>query len=484
MEAWYAAMDSTNGNVVRLFQDEVSFLMANNAIWTGTGLQKFSYGGPHDVKNSFVEGWKSSEQSFCWNIHSEVNANYHIDALIGQSKGVRLRVQVGTNTLDTLLQSDALDKVPLGPISIPAGNSTLVISSLTESFDMTLFSLELYPVIAQNHISASIEKARSKATWMARAPMGMMFQWGQWGGNADGEGSPWPDCYRKFDYAKFAERLKSEGADFLVWSITYSEYYIAAPIRAVDDVLSGRTSKVDYLDLLLTECKKRGIRVLFYYHAGHDPNPNSEWWDAFWTAPLTSGGVYARKETPMNRFIDIFTEIGMRYRDKLDGWMLDDGGIYYPAPFRLLSEALRAGNSDRIISLNSAYLFKFAPRLTEFEDYYFGETPKGSSLIQWPTTAQGIYTEGPFVGEYAFANFQTESGNWGYFNDVSGAKIGMRPDHSLETTRSSESFKTVAIEAARTHAMAAYDFRMYEDGTQNPTSLERFKDAATAAHSL
>jgi hypothetical protein len=122
--------------------------------------------------------------------------------------------------------------------------------------------------------------------------------------------------------------------------------------------------------------------------------------------------------------------------------------------------------------------------LTEFEDYYFGETPKGSSLIQWPTTAQGIYTEGPFVGEYAFANFQTESGNWGYFNDVSGAKIGMRPDHSLETTRSSESFKTVAIEAARTHAMAAYDFRMYEDGTQNPTSLERFKDAATAAHSL
>jgi hypothetical protein len=484
LTAWYKAMDSTDGNVVRLFQDEVSYLMANNATWAGTGLQRFSYGGPHNVKNSFVKGWNSADQSFRWNIHSDIDASYHLDALIGQNKGVTLRVQIGTSTLETLLQADALDKVPLGTISIPAGNSTLVVSVPTGSFDMTLFSLQLYPIVAQNRISAKIHQARSKASWMARSPMGMMFQWGQWGGNAEGEGSPWPDCYRKFNYAKFADRLKSEGADILVWSITYSEYYVAAPITAIDEVLKGRTSKVDYLDQLLTECKKRGIRVIFYYHAGHDPNPNSEWWDAFWTAPLTSGGVYARKEEPMNRFLEIFTEIGLRYRDQLDGWMLDDGGIYYPAPFELLSKALRAGNPDRIISFNSAYLFNFAPRMTEFEDYYFGETPKGSSLIEWPTTIEGIYTEGPFVGEHAFANFQTESGNWGYFNDASGAKIGMKPDHSLNTTRSAESFRTIALDAARTHAMAAYDFRMYEDGTQSQVSLERFKNSATAAHKL
>jgi hypothetical protein len=131
-----------------------------------------------------------------------------------------------------------------------------------------------------------------------------------------------------------------------------------------------------------------------------------------------------------------------------------------------------------------AYLFNFAPRMTEFEDYYFGETPKGSSLNEWPTTAEGIYTEGPFVGEHAFANFQTESGNWGYFNDGSGERIGMKPDHSLNTTRSAESFRTIALDAARTHAMAAYDFRMYEDGTQSQVSLERFKNSATAAHKL
>jgi hypothetical protein len=484
LTAWYTAMDSTNGKVVHLFSDQVSYLMANNAIWTGTGLERFSYGGPHDVKNSFVKGWKSSEQSFRWNIRSDMAASYHLDALIGQNKGVTLRVQVGQSTFDAVLQHDGLDKVPLGPISIPAGDNCLVVYVPQGSFDMTLFSIELYPVIAANVIASRRERTRSKATWMANAPMGMMYQWGQWGGDAAGKGSPWPDCYRKFDYSEFADRLKREGADFLVWSITYSEYYVAAPIKAIDDVLVGRTSKIDYLERLLNECHKRRIRVIFYYHAGHDPNPNSAWWDAFWTAPLNANGVFALKEGPMNRFLNILTEIGLRYGEKLDGWMLDDGGIYYPAPFELLARALKSGNPDRIISFNSAYLFNFAPRMTEYEDFYFGETPKGASLVQWATNPEGVYTEGPFVREHAFANFQTESGNWGYFNDISGAKIGMKPDHSLNTTRSEEGFRTIAIDAARTHAMAAYDFRMYEDGKQSETSLDRFRAAAQAAHSV
>jgi len=482
LTAWYTAMDSTDGKVVDLFEDDISYLMANNAVWGGTGLRTFSYGGPHNVKNSFVKGWNSSSQYMRWNINSRVAATYRINALIRQHKGVTVRVQVGANALDKPLLSDSLDKVDLGQIRIPQGNSALTISVPATEFDMTLFSPELYPVAAEAGIRDRIANTRSRATWMSHAPMGMMYQWGQWGGNAEGQGTSWPTCYAKVNYPRFAQRLKDEGADFLVWSITYSEYYVAAPISAVDNVLKGRTCQTDYLGALLTECQKRGIKVIFYYHAGHDPNPNSDWWNAFWTAPLAANGVYARKESPMHKVINIFTEIGQRYGTKLAGWMLDDAGVYYPAPFGMLSDALKAGNPDRIVSFNSAYLFDFAPRMTDYEDYYFGETPKGSSPMSWPTDAEGIYTEGPFMGEHAFANFQTESGNWGYFNDASGATIGMRPDHSLNTAMTADKFGTIAVNARDTHAMAAYDFRMYADGTQSPTSLERFKAAAVSAH--
>jgi len=396
--------------------------------------------------------------------------------------GVSGRVQVGSNTLDYTFSGDMLDKVALGQIYIPQGNNTITISVPTGIFDMAIFSLELYPASAKTAIDTKIASARSKATWMANSPMGMMYQWGQWGGNQAGEGSEWPACYANMDWAGFAQRLKDGGADFLVWSITYSEYYVAAPITSIDKIFQGRTSTTDYLNTLLVECQKRGIKVIFYYHAGHDPNPDPNWWNAFWTVPLTPNGVFARKETAMNKWLNIISEIGNRYGSKLSGWMFDDGGIYYPAPFDKVNAAAKAGYADRIISFNSAYLFDFAPRMTDYENYYFGETPVGSSLISWPTDAKGLYTDGPFVGEYAFANFQTESGNWGYFNDASGARIRMRPDHSLNTTKSEYEFNTIATHAKNTHAMAAFNFRMYEDGTQSQASLDRFKAAAALAH--
>jgi hypothetical protein len=32
--------------------------------------------------------------------------------------------------------------------------------------------------------------------------------------------------------------------------------------------------------------------------------------------------------------------------DLLDGWFLDDGMLYHPAPFERLADSLRAGNPD------------------------------------------------------------------------------------------------------------------------------------------
>ena len=483
LTSWYAAMNSTDSNLVHLFSNDVSYLMANNAIWGGNGFTLLSYGGP---KNSLVRNWNSNSQYLRWNINSSVEGNYYIDALMKQQKSVTVRIQVGSNILDKTLSGDIIDKVAMGQINIPQGNSTLTISVPTGTFNIALFSLELYPAAAKTAIDTKIATGRSKATWMSNAPMGMMYQWGQWGGDRQGKGSEWPACYAKMDWAGFAQRLKDEGADFLVWSITYSEYYIAAPIAAVDSVLPGRTCKTDYLGNLLTECQKRGIKVIFYYHTGHDSNPNRDWWNAFWTVPITSRGAYALKGTAMYKWIKIVSEIGNRYGAKLSGWLFDDGGIFYPAPMDMLNTAAKTGYPDRVVSFNSAYVFDFTARMTEYEDYYFGETTAGfgykTGMMEWPTDANGIYTSGPFKSEHAFANVQTEKGNWGYFNDASGQHIRLKPDHSIVTTMSQTDFNTFALYSKNNHACTAFNFRMFEDGTQSEASLDRFKVAAYLAH--
>jgi alpha-L-fucosidase len=77
------------------------------------------------------------------------------------------------------------------------------------------------------------------------------------------------------------------GASYVVWSITWTQYYLAAPIASVDAVLPGRTTSHDYLEDMLTAFHKQGLRVIFYYHSGHDNNPNLNWWNAFWTVSST-----------------------------------------------------------------------------------------------------------------------------------------------------------------------------------------------------
>jgi hypothetical protein len=471
LTSWYIAMNSTDGNRVSLFSNDVSYLMANNAIWGGTGLILGYPEASKPWKNSYVKKWNSSSQSLSWNINSSVEGNYYIDALMKQNKGITVRIQVGSNILDKTLPGDILDKVAMGQIFIPQGNSTLTISVPAGTFEMTIFSLELYPAAAKPAIDKKIADGRSKATWMSKAPMGMMYQWGQWGANQKGQGSAWPSCYEKMDWAAFAQRLKDEGADFLVWSITFGRYYVAAPIKSIDNLLPGRTCETDYLNTLLTECRNRGIKVIFYYHAGHDDKP---WWNSFWNVTATSRGVYVRKDTAMYKWMNVISEIGNRYGSKLAGWLFDDGGIYYPAPFDKLNAAAKAGYADRIMSFNSAYVFDFTARMTEYEDYYFGETTPWSGMKKWPTDDNGVYTSGPFLGVHAFANLQTEESGWGI--------TASRRNISIATSLSQNTFNTYAIESKNNHFCTAFNFRMFEDGTQSEASLDRFRIAAYLAH--
>ncbi len=57
-----------------------------------------------------------------------------------------------------------------------------------------------------------------------------------------------------------------------------------APIKAIDDILPGRTSERDLIGELANALDKRGVKLIIYYHLGHDGNPNLDWWKKNWVS--------------------------------------------------------------------------------------------------------------------------------------------------------------------------------------------------------
>ncbi|WP_158082170.1 RICIN domain-containing protein [Paenibacillus ferrarius] len=468
LTSFYTAMDHSKG-WVDLSSNNISYLIADQANLS-SGLTVTDLDGGKPYKGKKVTDWSSAAQQFSWTVKSTIASNYYVDALINGSSGVVVQVSNGSSNASYTIGSNGWDKLRLGQISIPVGTSTVTIKALSGSINMQLKSLELIPSGSLTAIQTSIANSKSKATWMTSSPVGVMYQWGQWGSNPDGTQPSWPTPYANFDYNAFADRVANMGADFVVWSITWTSYYVPAPITSIDNVLTGRTSSVDYLDKMLTALKNKGIRVMFYYHTGHDSNPNLNWWNNFWT--VSPNGNYARKESAINKWQNIVAEIGNRYGTKLDGWMFDDGALYYPAPYESLTASARAGNSDRLVSFNSSYVFDAGPRLTDYEDYFFGEGNSGDLFDS--AISNGKYTSGPFKGEFAFGNFQTEAGDWG---------VRTGDTSPITTTMSFDTFNSTATKAKDTKQAMAYNMRMWTNMGQSQTSIDRFTAASAAAHS-
>jgi hypothetical protein len=108
-----------------------------------------------------------------------------------------------------------------------------------------------------------------------------------------------------------------------------------------------------------------GIRLMLYYHVGHDHwvEPNG-WW-------ARTGFDPDNPSVFINNWCAIMNEIGERYGEGLAGWFYDDGCVYYPLnpDFRQLTSVAKAGNPGRVICYNP-WIW---PRFTDFQDYFCGE---------------------------------------------------------------------------------------------------------------
>ena len=479
LTTWYTKMDGSDGTV-ELLSDQISVLLAGHASYGGSGLSK-RFIESEELKGTYARSWVNSGQSFSWNVTSPSSTaeNYHIYLLMNGRQNVEVQVQVGSSgtALKHTFTANGWDRHAIGTVSIPAGTNTFTLKSNTASHvEMWLKSIELKPDSAKTAIDQAIANAHSKSDWI-KGKVGAMFQWGPWGGYADGTRASFPQVYADFDYIAFAQKMSDMRADYVIWSTSWWQYWFPAPIAAIDAVQSGITTTShggqDYLQKLIDALKAKNIKLFLYYHSGHSAHNdahNTTWWSNFYKAPRA--GHYARKEGAINRWMNIIAEIGNRYGEDLAGWFFDDGSQYYPAPFHLVNSALRAGNPNRYVAFNE-WVDAQGPSISEYVDLAFGNgIGDGASFNGFIDSATGKFNSGPWPGLYAhFMQTANGPGAWG----ILGPRTTPIPFQITEAT-----FKSQMNSAKSRNKALSYNYLMWANGDMPQSGIDRFKNAKTA----
>ncbi len=196
-----------------------------------------------------------------------------------------------------------------------------------------------------------------------------------------------------FDVDDFASQVKESGAGYIIFTIGQNSGHFCAP-NPVYDELTGlgesRLSRRDLIDEIATALTPE-VKVIAYMPS-HAPAMHVEAVRALKCLPPWECGSWgvnrfwaeeenadARLTEFQNHWQDILRYWGLKWRDKVAGWWLD--GCYYyeqlyagvaEPNFKTFAQALRAGNSSRILAFNNGTDTPFA-RLCPEQDYTAGE---------------------------------------------------------------------------------------------------------------
>ena len=443
---------------VQIKSNDITVLMSDRAKIHG-GMKYYPHNGEYHLKRFWVQNWTNADESFEWTVEAPQNGMYKVDILIAGAPGVKVEIAGPGNKIICTLQENGWDKLAMpGELELRKGKNIVTVKTL-EAASLKLKSLELINSADKSKIENRIKEFRSDTKWMADAGYGLMFQWGEWGYPQHGPRKEWPKMIDDFNVESFADMCAEVGAGYVVWSATWMTYYFPAPIKAIDNILPGRTCSRDLIGELADALNKRGIKMILYYHLGHGTNVNAEWWKRNWVSHESTTKFF-------ENFCAITTEVGTRYGKKLAGWMIDDGMIYYPGPFEHMGKALKTGNPDRLISYNSWVL----PRFTDFQDFFLGEGNEDGNDGSGPKGGDGIIAKGPQKGLQGFACFVLDGPDWGLYK----AETKINPPRFTR-----DQIKELVNNALERKIAMSFNLLMYEDGSVSPESLDIMKYVRT-----
>ncbi len=425
-----------------------------------SGLSVTNYGSP---KHFWINNFNDNTNDYLkWTVSLAEGANYHVWALLNSGSVVPLKLTVdGTSHgLDASTRSIGWDKLDMGTLFIPGGTSTLkLVRSSSGGGNIEIKSLELIRESDRAAYEQRIAGFKKDTSWLANAKYGLMFQYGAWGYPQTGNTRKSIDQgAADFDVRSFVDMVKGTGASYVIWSITWWQYWMQAPSASVDGIMgnSSLTASRDLIGEVAQACHDNGIRFMLYYHQGIQQEPA---WAAKqnWPSSFTATGTGDRS-TFFDNWCSVITEMGNRYGTNLDGWFFDDGCVYYPAPFERLGAAARAGNPDRLISYNPWV----SVRITDFQDVYFAEESHGETQFgSAPAGGNGVFTDGPQKGLLQQAMFTMEQ-DWGVHSPNTAINTGITGSQAAGWLNS----------AIPRKVPLSFNMMMWEDGTVAQSSLD------------
>lgn len=442
--------------------DITTVLLATSASYT-SDLEVYD---PTDGrKNFYMYNFLETADFLSWKVSVENEAVYEVYALVDAQPEQQLMVTVSGNSSTvtaTTLNDATWQRLDMGQITLPAGTSTITLARTGAlSGDLYVKSLELIEESQLSNYQTMVASARADTTWFGEAKYGLMFQYGSWGfPNNVGTAKTLNQQAADFNVDAFMNLVQETGASYVIWSFSWWGYHIDAPITEIDTIVTdsggpaspGLTASRDLIGDIATACQNAGVKFLMYYHTG---DQDADWWPYQDFPTEFSANGTGDRSTFFANWTQVVTAIGNQYGTKLDGFFFDDGIIYYPAFFQAMEQTARTGNPDRLVSWNSWVL----PRLTDFQDVWFGEGSEGASQLGSAAAGgNGIFTSGPYLGLLQHGMF-TMDADWGVH--LQDQKI--TPSSSPSPT-SSAAIGWVTSAISR-EVPVSFDLMMYEDGT-------------------
>ena len=415
------------------------------------------------VKYGWITGLGSG-QYLTWTVNVDQGGLY--DATLMVDTGVAnqsfgLSVDGGTPSSFTVA-SASWTRAAAGQVTLPTGVHTITLTTAGPG-SASVKGLELLPDVDAAAYASRVAAYKASTSHFSSYDYGLMFQYGAWGfPENDGPALPINQQAADFNVASFVSMVKSTGAKYVIWSITWYTYQMDAPNAAVDGIVgeTNRTATTDLVGNVAAALAAQGIDFYLYYHSGSDTQSpggydSTDWWQAqLWPATWSPAG-WGNRSTFFNNWTNVVSTLGTRYGTLLKGWFFDDGGmLYYGGPFEQLAIAARAGNPSRLLSYNSYVL----SNITDFEDVGFGEVCNAGGV---PVGGTGRITTGPETGLQAHCMYEMEN-DWGIH--YQGETIG-------STNYSVQSAISLVSNNSLRGVPTSFAMMMYQDGTVSPTSV-------------
>ncbi len=452
----------------------------NGITMLAPNLGKLSKGIRPIVRNYMIL-WsqaKPGSNQIEWTVEAPADGIYSVTASV-EGKGSRLVATSNGEKLEATISEASWHRIELGNFSLKAGENKILleIEAITAKGDklnkpLLLSALELVKPAVREAIHKEALAMRKQPDWFKDAGYGLMFQWTNRATPPEGPIKPWEEKINDFDLDRFITLVEDSGASYVIWSATWGNQYISAPIQSLDAVISGRTTKRDLLGEMAERLHEKGVRLIFYYHYGYEcyHSQDTDWLKA-------AGGYEPDKTKLFTNVMGILSEMGARYGDKLDGWWFDGGARYLnchfdgssaadgilTAPFKKFTAAARKGNPDRMVAYNSW----IKPLITDYQDYYGGE---GKKSFNPADLTDGVFNSGLQQGLQAHGCFILE-GRWGHIDlntPIPKPKFNVKQLTNFVT------------KAQQNRYPLSINLEMYEDGSVSPQSATLLRELKAA----